>query len=154
MPKKRRTSVPQIAETSVAQPQSLATYLADIRSIRRMTLRAVEDATNGAVSNAYLSQLENNKISQPSPNILNALAKAYSVPYETLMEKAGYPSPVTEMADVLRSGKLRAQGQTSVFAHEKLTPEEEAMMLEYLAFLRSRKAQDQGERRLAVDLGV
>jgi transcriptional regulator with XRE-family HTH domain len=48
--------------------------------------------TGKAVSNAYLSQLEHGKIKRPSPNVLHSLAEVYAVPYEALMEKAGYPA--------------------------------------------------------------
>jgi len=50
---------------------TLGQYLASIRNDRKMTLRQVEEASGKEVSNAYLSQLENGKILQPSPNILN-----------------------------------------------------------------------------------
>ena len=46
---------------------TLGQYLASIRADRKMTLREVEEATNKQVSNAYLSQIENNKIRKPSP---------------------------------------------------------------------------------------
>ena len=49
---------------------SLGQYLHSIRTDRDMTLRAVEEATNKEISNAYLSQLEQDKIKKPSPNIL------------------------------------------------------------------------------------
>jgi hypothetical protein len=49
---------------------TLGQYLASIRTDRKMTLREVEEATNKQVSNAYLSQIENDKIQKPSPNIL------------------------------------------------------------------------------------
>jgi len=48
----------------------------------------VEEATNKEVSNAYLSQLENDKITKPSPNILHALASVYKTSYEDLMARA------------------------------------------------------------------
>jgi HTH-type transcriptional regulator, competence development regulator len=121
------------------ESQSLGTYLANIRQVRRMTLRAVEEATGKEVSNAYLSQLEKDKISRPSPNVLHALAAAYVVPYETLMEKAGYITPTVEIQDVLRAGKSVGKERVSALANEKLTEEEEERVLEYLAFLRSRK---------------
>ena len=49
-------SEPNTAETTPVSP--LGPYLASIRQVRRLTLREVEQATGGAVSNAYLSQLE------------------------------------------------------------------------------------------------
>lgn len=120
--------------------QSLGDYLNSIRAIRRMTLREVEEASGKTVSNAYLSQLEKHKISKPSPNILRSLAEVYVVPYDTLMEKAGYYSPSVTQNDALRgAAELRsARGQT--FASANLTQEEEESLIEYLAFLRARKA--------------
>jgi transcriptional regulator with XRE-family HTH domain len=96
-----------------------------------MSLRDVEEATGDAVSNAYLSQLENGRIQKPSPNVLHRLAEVYSVRYETLMEKAGYLLPSTAK----ESGPRR---RLAVFAIDDLTAEEEEELLKYLAFLRSR----------------
>ena len=137
--KKRRISASRAADVTPPETAGLGSYLASIRLVRRLTLREVEEATGGEVSNAYLSQLENNKISRPSPNVLHALAKVLSVPYETLMEKAGYLAPVTPELDVLRSQTPVKKSRPSVFDNENLTPEEEESLLEYLAFLRSRK---------------
>ena len=58
---------------------TLGQYLASIRTDRKLTLRQVEEATNKEVSNAYLSQIENDKIQQPSPNVLHALADIYVI---------------------------------------------------------------------------
>tara|TARA_A100000171_G_scaffold52439_2_gene70784 strand:- start:1187 stop:1498 length:312 start_codon:yes stop_codon:yes gene_type:complete len=99
-----------------------------------MSLREVEDACDGVVSNAYLSQLEHDKINKPSPNILHALAEVYAVPYSTLMTKAGY---IAETQSPKKKSGRHAQVPT--FATDDLTPEEEEALLEYLAFLRSRK---------------
>ena len=109
----------------------LGPLLADLRKAKRLSLREVEEATGRAVSNAYLSQLENGKIAKPSPNVLHDLADAYGVPYESLMEKAGYLRPA-ETARGLRRRRLAA------FSIDDLTPEEEEELLKYLAFLRSR----------------
>jgi transcriptional regulator with XRE-family HTH domain len=123
-------------------PQSLGQYLTDIRAVKRLTLREVEEATNHEVSNAYLSQLETGKISQPSPNVLHALATVYGVPYEHLMEKAGYirPTPESESPSA-KAGKRPRHGRVPTFANEELTPDEETQLLEYLAFIRSRRGQ-------------
>lgn len=114
--------------------QPLGSYLAYVREARTLTLREVEEATGGAVSNAYLSQLEHGRIKKPSPNILHALAEVYGVAYEALMEKAGY---ITSSAPMKR--KAGRHGRVATFAKEGLSPEEEEALLEYLAFLRSRK---------------
>ncbi len=123
--KKKRQSTP-----FEGQPSELAGVLADLRTAKGLSLRQVEEATDKAVSNAYLSQLENGKIKKPSPNVLHHLAATYAVPYEALMEKAGYLLPAEP------GGKRRQR--LAAFAIDDLTAEEEEELLKYLAFLRSR----------------
>lgn len=111
---------------------SLGAHLARLRLATGLSLRDVEEATNKEVSNAYLSQLENNKIAKPSPNVLHALSVVYKTSYEDLMQRAGY---ITSDADA--SG--RRQAQVATFAIKDLTPEEEQSLLEYLAFIRKQR---------------
>jgi transcriptional regulator with XRE-family HTH domain len=120
--RKRSRFVPETSE--------LGAFLADLRTTKRFSLREVEEATGKAVSNAYLSQLEKGKIQSPSPTMLQSLADVYAVPYEALMEKAGYLLP--------SEGKGRRR-KLAAFAIDDLTAEEEEELLKYLAFLRSRK---------------
>lgn len=115
-----------------AAGDSLGAHLARLRSAKGFSLRDVEEATNKEVSNAYLSQLENNKIAKPSPNILHSLSQVYSASYEELMRRAGYVS-----SDQSASG--RRQGRVATFAVGDLTPDEEGALLEYLAFIRKQK---------------
>ena len=117
----------------VGHPHELGTLLADLRTAKGLSLREVELATGNAVSNAYLSQLENGRIQKPSPNVLHGLAEVYGVPYEALMEKAGYLLPPDA-----RKGTRRRR--LAAFAIDDLTAEEEEELLKYLAFLRSRSA--------------
>jgi transcriptional regulator with XRE-family HTH domain len=112
---------------------TLGRHLAAIRGDRGMTLRQVEEATDKEVSNAYLSQLENDKISKPSPNILHALAELYSIDYGHLMEMAGYVTAGKRLDDTKRHGRV------ATFAELNLTNEEESQMLDYLKFIRQRK---------------
>ncbi len=139
MAQKKSASSGLSESVAPADIQTLGDYLASIRGIRRMTLREVEDATEKEVSNAYLSQLEKNKIVRPSPNILHALARVYSIPYDTLMEKAGYISPTNSVPDALRSAGEVRHGRAATFTDANLTQEEEESLLEYLAFLRTRR---------------
>lgn len=118
----------------MARPAELGALLADLRTAKGLTLREVEDATGKAVSNAYLSQLENGRIRKPSPNVLHHLAEVYAVPYETLMERAGYLHPAEEG----EGGGRRRRRRLAAFAIDDLTAEEEEELLKYLAFLRSR----------------
>jgi len=111
---------------------SLGAHLIRLRTAAGLSLRQVEEATKKEVSNAYLSQLENNKILKPSPNILHALAHVYATSYEDLMRRAGYVS-----SDAEASAGHRAKAAT--FAVQGLTPDEEKALLEYLAFIRKQK---------------
>lgn len=112
----------------------LSQYLSDLRAAKGLKLRQVEEATGREVSNAYLSQIENGKIKQPSPNVLHSLASVYGVSYQSLMEKAGYIVP---------SGKGKKVPKRSI---EDLTSEEEEELLKYLAFYRARKRVNAKER--------
>lgn len=118
--------------TTERRRSHLGGLLADLRTARGFTLRQVEEATGNAVSNAYLSQLEKGKVQKPSPNVLHSLAAVYAVPYESLMEKAGYLLPPAE-GEAVRRRRLGA------FALDDLSAEEEEELLKYLAFIRSRK---------------
>jgi HTH-type transcriptional regulator, competence development regulator len=112
---------------------SLGQHLAAIRGDRKLSLRQVEEATNKEVSNAYLSQLENDKIKQPSPHILHALAELYAADYTVLMQKAGYLKESVSRANSERHGRL------VTFAEMNLTHEEEAELLRFLKFRRAEK---------------
>jgi len=112
---------------------TLGPYLAGVRTGLGLSLREVEEKTNKEVSNAYLSQIENNKIKQPSPNILNALAELYGIDFANLMELAGYVTPSAK-----KSGDKR-HGRVATFAEHNLTPEEQAALLEHLQYLRWKK---------------
>ena len=114
---------------------TLGQYLESIRTDRKLTLRQVEEATNKEVSNAYLSQIENDKIKQPSPNILHTLAELYGVKYERLMELAGY---IVSPSSPIRTQGMR-HGRSATFAEYNLTSQEESELLEFLQMIRRRK---------------
>lgn len=136
-----KSSGQDAARPQPAEGGTLGPYLASIRRVRQLTLREVEEATGGEVSNAYLSQVENSKITRPSPNVLHALARVLVVPYETLMQKAGYlaHAATDEGDDSLRSAGRSRKVRPTALDSETITAEEEVALLEYLAFLRSRK---------------
>jgi len=110
---------------------SLGEYLTNQRKIKNLTLREVEEATGNEVSNSYLSQLEHDKIAKPSPHVLHNLSEVFAVPYEVLMEKAGY------IKDAASRTTGERHGRVATFAKADLTPEEEEALMQYLAFLRS-----------------
>ena len=115
----------------VQTTEKLGTFLASARNKLEMTLRAVEEETG--ISNAYLSQLEHGKIKTPAPQNLYKLAELYQVPYELLMELAGYPVPKPQPAKSWFAGDAFAARIGAV------TAEEEEALVEYLQFIRSRK---------------
>jgi HTH-type transcriptional regulator, competence development regulator len=111
------------------QKQTLGQFLKNAREKQGLSLRAVEKVTG--ISNPYLSQLEGNKIKQPSPTLLHKLCELYEVPYSTVMELAGYPTSTTDSAPSRQSRIATRLGQ--------ITSEEEEALVEYLEFLRSRR---------------
>lgn len=115
----------------MGQPDELrlGSYLRSLRAAQALTLRDVETRTK--ISNAFLSQLESGQVKQPSPTLLYKLAQLYAVPYETLMQYAGYPVPETSVRRPhAKADTLQRLGQ--------LSPDEEQALLDYLGFLRSR----------------
>lgn len=112
---------------------SLGPYLKSLRLGLGLTLREVEDATEKEISNAYLSQLENGKISQPSPHILYTLANVYGASYEGLMQRAGY------IVHPEKRKQGAKHGRAATFSIENLTAAEERALLEHLSFIRWRK---------------
>jgi transcriptional regulator with XRE-family HTH domain len=113
-------------------PSSLGAFIKKARQDVSMSQRDVEEATNKEVSNGYLSQLESGKITKPSPHVLYALSSALSIDYEALMHRAGYILPGANRAE-------RAPDRPNTYRIENLTSDEEAQLLEYLAFLRAKK---------------
>ena len=111
---------------------TIGKYLASIRADREMTLREVEEATNRQVSNAYLSQIENDRIRKPSPNILFVLAEIYGISFENLMGLAGYFVAATKRSE-------ERHARVAAFAEHQLTPEEESELMHYLQFLRANR---------------
>lgn len=106
---------------------TLGEYIQAARNRLGLSLRAVEEAIG--ISNAYLSQLEQGKIKQPSPGILYKLSDAYKVPYADLFRLVGYPLPDT-------SFDTKSAAQASRIG--PITQDEEESLIEYLEFLRSR----------------
>lgn len=108
---------------------NVGVYLRSLRDTRSLSLREVE--RQSGVSNAVLSQIESGQVKRPSPDTLYKLSELYGVPYEELMNRAGYPVPSRHVGE--------AQSAQSVFNRlGTVTQDEEQELLDYLAFLRSR----------------
>ena len=117
--------MPSATDEEPKQGQQVAQLIKIARGAAKMTLRQVEEATDGHVSNAYLSQIETGRVGRPSAQILHALSEVLPVTYELLMKAAGYLQPGT--------------GTAATFADSELTDEEHAELLQYLAFIRQRQ---------------
>ena len=110
---------------------TLSERLKQLRKIRQMTLRDVEDKTG--ISNGYLNQLEQGKIKEPSPHILQKLAGVYGIRYEALLQLAGYLSLTSDK----KVHDKRAAGVAFSLTQD-LTSEEEEELLKYLEFMRDK----------------
>jgi transcriptional regulator with XRE-family HTH domain len=109
--------------------KSLGKTLKEARDLSKFTLVQVEDATG--ISNAYLSQLENDKIKKPSANVLYKLSVIYNISLETLLAASGIIDEV---------GKQRSRLlNTPALSKADISDEEEKALLDYLKYLRYSK---------------
>ncbi|PZP49405.1 MAG: XRE family transcriptional regulator [Pseudopedobacter saltans] len=112
---------------------TLGIVLKEARKNVVLTLRQVEEMTG--ISNAYLSQLENDKIKNPSVNILSKLSSLYKVSLKTLLSNA-------KMIDKKEAQQEEINlnfAQKIAFRAENLTEEERNDVLKYLEFIKSKK---------------
>jgi transcriptional regulator with XRE-family HTH domain len=116
---------------------TLGQLLKKTREDRGYTLREVEELSG--VSNAYLSQMESDKIKRPSPVWLHKLADTYEISYSTLLGLAGYPVPGENQSSSAQSSLAARIGE--------VTSSEEDALVEYLEFIRSRQIQARRKKR-------
>jgi transcriptional regulator with XRE-family HTH domain len=110
--------------------KTLGQELKQQRELKGFSLRQVETLTK--ISNAYISQLENNKIKSPSVNTLYKLANFYGVDFSTLLEAGG----VVKSKDKESERKSLAGFALS---SDNLTVGEEEELIKYLKYLRFQK---------------
>jgi transcriptional regulator with XRE-family HTH domain len=128
-----RASERSQSRNSEKRASKLAEELRRIRDMRGISLRKIEDSTK--ISNAYLSQLETGKAENPSPAVLYKLAKVLTVPYESLMEAAGYLTPSESKSPSPR----RLSGIEAALLSADLTPEEQKQVAAFVSFLRKNR---------------
>lgn len=104
-----------------------------LRQAKGFSLRDVETQSEKSISNAYLSQLENDKIKNPSPHVLHKLADLYGVPYKMLMEAVGYLSHDNSLENPQTLSGIALRNL------DDLSPEEEAAVIDYIKFIRSKR---------------
>ncbi|WP_291127561.1 helix-turn-helix domain-containing protein [Flavobacterium sp. UBA7682] len=116
--------------------ETLGKTLKSTRENVSLTLKDVENATG--ISNAYLSQLENEKIKKPSASILYKLANVYKIDLNVLLHAAG----IIEKSDETEAPKLTLLEKEIQFYKDKLSPQEEKEVVDFIKFLRYKKTND------------
>lgn len=109
--------------------KTLGKTLKEAREQAFFTLKQVEEATG--ISNAYISQLENEKIKKPSANVLHKLATVYNIELQVLLAAAG----IIEESDTPKTRMLNSIALSA----QQLSQDEEEALMKYLKFLRHEK---------------
>ncbi|MNB86514.1 HTH-type transcriptional repressor RghR [compost metagenome] len=78
--------------------QDFGVYLKKLREAHGLTLN--QFASRTGISGSQISRMENGIRGVPKPATLRKIADALGMPYEQLMEQAGYLSGTTEMDSV------------------------------------------------------
>lgn len=107
--------------------KTLGQVLKESREKSNKTLREVEESTG--ISNAYLSQLENDKIKKPSANVLYKLSDLYEIELDVLLSAAG-------IIDKQKKSELSELQKKVAFYADKFTPDEEQEILKFIEYLR------------------
>jgi len=113
--------------------ETLGKTLKSTRENVSMTLRDVELSTG--ISNAYLSQLENDKIKKPSANVLYKLANVYKINLNVLLTAAGIIEKNDQPEEEAPQSILEKE---IAFYKDKLSTEEEKEIVNFIKFIRSK----------------
>jgi transcriptional regulator with XRE-family HTH domain len=112
--------------------KSLGATLKEARELIPFTLRQVEDATG--ISNAYLSQLENDKIKKPSANVLYKLASIYKIELNSLLSASGIIEKVSENQPVAQSNNEWLN--RLAFYSDDFSKAQQDEILEYIKYMK------------------
>lgn len=112
---------------------SLGIILKESRKNLLFTLRQVEEISG--ISNAYLSQLENDKIKNPSVNILSKLSSIYKISLKQLLVTAN----LIEKDKSKKEEKNLNFAQRVAFKAEDLTEDERKEVLRYLEYIKTHR---------------
>jgi len=108
--------------------ETLGNVLRLSRESKTFTLRYVEDKTG--ISNAYLSQLENDKIKKPAADTLYKLSEIYKIDFNYLLQKAGL---------VEKNKNANHSVGRFIFSKDNLTSAEEEELIRYLQYIRNKQ---------------
>jgi transcriptional regulator with XRE-family HTH domain len=104
----------------------LGAYIKEKRDLRDLSIRRLAEAAS--ISHTEIKRIEDGVRRQPSPQVLRSIATALSVPYEEIMEAAGY-------LDNQENTLVAAQATST----DDLTEDELAKVNEYIAFIKSQR---------------
>jgi transcriptional regulator with XRE-family HTH domain len=101
--------------------------------------KTLKSTRENGISNAYLSQLENDKIKKPSASILYKLANVYKIDLNVLL----YASGIIEKKDLTEVKPKQSLLEREIaFYKDKLSEDEEKEVLDFIKFLRYKKNND------------
>lgn len=112
--------------------KTIGATLKEVRESKSMTLRQIEESIG--ISNAYLSQLENDKIKSPSANVLYKLASLYKVNLNDLLSETGIISSNQEK----KSNESSEWSKRIAFSAGDLTDEQRDEVLNYIKYLKTK----------------
>jgi HTH-type transcriptional regulator, competence development regulator len=111
--------------------KTLGRTLKEARELVLLTLRQVEETTG--ISNAYLSQLENDKIKKPSANVLYKLASVYKLELNTLLSAAG----IIQKTETAEAPERNTEWLNRLaFYSSDLSEEQQNEILEYIKYMK------------------
>lgn len=112
----------------------LGEELRSLRESKKESLRQVEKLTG--ISNGFLSQLETGKVAKPAPHVLHKLSTHYGVPYQRLMELAGYLKKASGDENLESLTPLQVE---LMHEGEDLTSEEMKAVAAFIRFIRAER---------------
>ncbi len=112
-------------------------HLKRVRQAMGLSLRAASG--QASITNGYLSQIESGVIKQPSTKVLHDLSTAYGLDYADLLGRAGHPVPNQTAERRPQTGVAALSGMPAE-AFDDLDEREVAELMDYIAYLRSKRA--------------
>ena len=112
--------------------KTIGATLKEARENKSLTLRQVEETIG--ISNAYLSQLENDKIKSPSAIVLYKLASLYKVNLNDLLSGTGF----INKEQVVENDKNSEWSKRIAFSAGDLTEEQKSEVLNYIKYLKTK----------------
>ncbi len=120
----------------LSSTSTLGAKLKALREMKGFSFRELKTKTG--ISVAHLFLLENNKVRNPSPNMLKNIANAYGISFHSLMKAAGYMEE-THDSDDEKPQKMDTQFMDILKAIEDFSIDEIKELQNYIKFLRQKK---------------